>query len=141
MFGSGTKPWRLAGANVGSGSEPWRPGLRERRRRADEADPGDPVQADQLDQPLDLWLRAAQQDRAPFGRNRRASIARSSISDASANTSSDRSTITSALASNARANAGLRRLCVVLSSSPLHLNVGGVASKSTMASTYRNQGS
>src|SRR5579875_899988 len=72
----------------------------------------------------------------PPRRSRRASSARSSISETSAKQSSDRSTITSVWARSARARARRRNPCVLRSSSPAQRRTGGVSVKSTMRETY-----
>src|SRR3954447_1400336 len=69
----------------------------------------------------------------PAWRRRRESAARSSISDESANDSSERSTTTSWAQVKAREKAVRRRLCVARSSSPRHLRTAGSGSKSTMS--------
>ena len=111
--------------------------LRERWPGTLEPNPWEPVQAHELDQRDDLRLGSTEQQRAPRTRSRRASIAKSSISEASANTSSLRSTTTSVLARIARTSAWRRDPCVVRSSSPRQRSTGGLSSKSTIAQTYR----
>ena len=66
-------------------------------------------------------------------------MTRSSISDASANTSSERSTRTSFCARIALISARRRQPCVVRSSSPAQRSTGGVSSKTTIPETYSNQ--
>src|ERR1700727_320777 len=75
----------------------------------------------------------------PWTRSRRATMTRSIMSEASANTSSERSTRTSFWARMALISARRRQPCVVRSSSPAQRNTGGWSSKTTIPETYSNQ--
>jgi metal-sulfur cluster biosynthetic enzyme len=77
--------------------------------------------------------------RPPDLRNRRATSARSSISDESANDRSVRSTSRSRRAASARERAVLRSDCVARSSSPEHVRIVGSSLKVTIRPTYPKQ--